>query len=121
MKSHGHGLKHCGFFERESLRKAIDGACRNHHKLGKGSGATVVAAGNTQDFTVVAEIEHIERGFIIVTQQMLVIAVVARERGGQQMLGVDRPMESTDLVPTIGAMLDFSPTLARGKPIPELA
>jgi hypothetical protein len=33
----------------------------------------------------------------------------------------DRPMESTDLVPTIGAMLDFSPTLAQGKLIPELA
>jgi hypothetical protein len=33
----------------------------------------------------------------------------------------DRPMESTDLVPTLGAMLKFSPSLAQGKPIPELA
>ena len=32
----------------------------------------------------------------------------------------DRPMESTDLVPTIGAMLNFSPSLAQGKAIPEL-
>jgi len=32
----------------------------------------------------------------------------------------DRPMESTDLVPTLGSMLDFSPSLAQGKPIPEL-
>jgi hypothetical protein len=30
-------------------------------------------------------------------------------------------MESTDLVPTVGAMLDFSPSLAQGKPISELA
>jgi hypothetical protein len=33
----------------------------------------------------------------------------------------DRPLESTDLVPTLGSMLDFSPSLAQGKPIPELA
>jgi hypothetical protein len=33
----------------------------------------------------------------------------------------DRPMDSTDLVPTIGAMLGFSPSLAQGRPIPELA
>jgi hypothetical protein len=32
----------------------------------------------------------------------------------------DRPMESTDLVPTIGAMLNFSPSLAQGKAIQEL-
>jgi hypothetical protein len=32
----------------------------------------------------------------------------------------DRPMESTDLVPTIGAMLNFSPLLAQGKAIQEL-
>jgi hypothetical protein len=32
----------------------------------------------------------------------------------------DRAMESTDLVPTLGAMLDFSAALAQGKPIPEL-
>src|SRR6202163_681080 len=32
----------------------------------------------------------------------------------------DRAMESTDLVPTIGSMLDFSAALAQGRPIPEL-
>jgi hypothetical protein len=32
----------------------------------------------------------------------------------------DRAMESTDLVPTIGSMLDFSASLAQGKPIQEL-
>ena len=32
----------------------------------------------------------------------------------------DRAIESTDLVPTLGAMLGFTPSLARGKPIPEL-
>jgi hypothetical protein len=32
----------------------------------------------------------------------------------------DRPLDSTDLVPTLGAMLGFSPSLAHGKPISEL-
>src|ERR1700680_4707557 len=32
----------------------------------------------------------------------------------------DRAMESTDLVPTLGALLGFSPSLAQGKPIAEL-
>src|SRR5438270_4512256 len=32
----------------------------------------------------------------------------------------DRRIEPTDLVPTIGSMLGFSPTLAQGKTIPEL-
>jgi hypothetical protein len=32
----------------------------------------------------------------------------------------DRAMESTDLVPTLGAMLGFSPALAQGKPVGEL-
>ena len=32
----------------------------------------------------------------------------------------DHPVEPTDLVPTLGSMLGFSPSLARGKPIPEL-
>jgi hypothetical protein len=32
----------------------------------------------------------------------------------------DRAMESTDLVPTLGSMLGFSPSLAQGKPIAEL-
>src|SRR6202035_2835686 len=32
----------------------------------------------------------------------------------------DRAMESTDLVPTLGSLLGFSPSLAQGKPIAEL-
>ena len=32
----------------------------------------------------------------------------------------DRPLESTDLVPTLGSMLGFSPAFAQGKPIGEL-
>jgi hypothetical protein len=34
---------------------------------------------------------------------------------------IDHGVDSTDLVPTLGAMLRFSPSLAEGKPIPELA
>jgi hypothetical protein len=41
--------------------------------------------------------------------------------GVRQGVVIDRPMESTDLVPTIGAMLNFSPSLAQGKAISELA
>src|ERR1700687_1648390 len=32
----------------------------------------------------------------------------------------DRPMQSTDLVPTLGSLLGFSASLAQGKPIAEL-
>ena len=32
----------------------------------------------------------------------------------------DRAMQSTDLAPTLGAMMGFSPSLSRGRPIPEL-
>jgi hypothetical protein len=32
----------------------------------------------------------------------------------------DRAIEPTDLVPTIGSLLGFSPSLAQGRPIPEL-
>jgi hypothetical protein len=32
----------------------------------------------------------------------------------------DRPMQSTDLVPTLGAMMGFSPSLSQGRPVPEL-
>ena len=32
----------------------------------------------------------------------------------------DRRIQSTDLVPTLGAILDFSPSLSQGRPIPEL-
>jgi hypothetical protein len=34
---------------------------------------------------------------------------------------VDRPIESTDLVPTLGALFGFSPSLSQGKPLPEVA
>jgi len=33
----------------------------------------------------------------------------------------DRAIDSTDLVPTVGALMGFSPSLAQGKPITELA
>jgi len=32
----------------------------------------------------------------------------------------DHPMQSTDLVPTLGAMMGFSPSLAQGRPIQDL-
>jgi hypothetical protein len=32
----------------------------------------------------------------------------------------DHRIEPTDLVPTLGSMLGFSPSLANGRPIPEL-
>jgi hypothetical protein len=32
----------------------------------------------------------------------------------------DRPVESTDLVPTLGSMLGFSASMSQGKPIAEL-
>ncbi len=50
------------------------------------------------------------------TTWMMVLGAGVREN-----VVFDRPMESTDLVPTIGAMLDFSPSLAQGKQISELA
>ena len=40
--------------------------------------------------------------------------------GVRQGVVVERPIESTDLVPTLGSLLGFSPSLARGKPIPEV-
>jgi hypothetical protein len=47
--------------------------------------------------------------------------MMALGAGVRENVVFDRPMESTDLVPTIGAMLDFSPSLAQGKQISELA
>jgi hypothetical protein len=32
----------------------------------------------------------------------------------------DRPLDSTDLVPTIGSIMGFSPSLVHGTPIREL-
>ncbi|HEV2234936.1 MAG TPA: hypothetical protein VGV68_16230 [Terriglobia bacterium] len=40
--------------------------------------------------------------------------------GVRENVVVDRPVESLDLVPTLGAMLGFSPRLARGKPLAEI-
>lgn len=47
--------------------------------------------------------------------------LLALGEGVRQGVVYDRPMESTDLVPTLGAMLGFSTSLAQGKPISELA
>lgn len=47
--------------------------------------------------------------------------MMALGAGVRENVVFDHAMESTDLVPTIGAMLDFSPSLAQGRPIPELA
>jgi len=46
--------------------------------------------------------------------------LMAMGPGIRQGVVFDRPMESIDLVPTLGAMLGFSPSLAQGKPIAEL-
>jgi len=40
--------------------------------------------------------------------------------GIREGLVVDRPIESTGLVPTVGSLLGFSPSLAQGKPIEEV-
>jgi hypothetical protein len=45
------------------------------------------------------------------------MALGAGVRGG---VVFDRPMESTDLVPTIGSIMGFSASLSKGKPITEL-
>jgi len=47
--------------------------------------------------------------------------MMALGAGVRENVVFDRPMQSTDLVPTIGAMLAFSPALAQGKRILELA
>jgi hypothetical protein len=46
--------------------------------------------------------------------------MMALGAGVRQGLVFDRAMESTDLVPTIGSMLDFSTSLSQGKPVQEL-
>ena len=40
--------------------------------------------------------------------------------GVRQGVVYDRPIQSIDLVPTLGAMMGFSPKLSQGKPIHEL-
>ena len=40
--------------------------------------------------------------------------------GVRENVVVDRAVESTDLVPTVGSLLGFSPRLAQGRPLPEV-
>ena len=40
--------------------------------------------------------------------------------GVRENVVVERPVESTDLVPTLGSLLGFSPRLAKGKPLAEV-
>ncbi len=47
--------------------------------------------------------------------------MMALGAGVREGIVIDRPLDSTDLVPSIGTILGFSPTLAKGKPIAELA
>ncbi len=46
--------------------------------------------------------------------------MLAMGPGIRENVVVDRPVESIDLVPTLGSMLGFSTALARGKPLPEV-
>jgi hypothetical protein len=46
--------------------------------------------------------------------------MVALGAGVRQGVVYDRPMQSIDLVPTVGAMMGFSANLSQGKPIQEL-
>jgi hypothetical protein len=41
--------------------------------------------------------------------------------GVKQNVVIDRPIESVDLVPTVGSLLGFSARFSTGKPVPELA
>jgi arylsulfatase A-like enzyme len=46
--------------------------------------------------------------------------MMALGAGVRQGVVYDQPMQSIDLVPTLGAMMGFSPTLSQGRPIKEL-
>jgi hypothetical protein len=46
--------------------------------------------------------------------------MMALGEGVRQGVVYDRPMQSIDLVPTLGAMMGFSPSLSQGRPIKEL-
>jgi hypothetical protein len=46
--------------------------------------------------------------------------MMVRGAGVRENVLVDRPVESTDLVPTLGAFFGFSPNLSRGKALPEV-
>ncbi len=49
------------------------------------------------------------------TTWMMVLGPGVREN-----VVVERPVQSTDLVPTLGSLLGFSPRLAQGKALPEV-
>jgi hypothetical protein len=40
--------------------------------------------------------------------------------GSREGVVFDRPIDSTDLVPTLGSMLGFTASFSQGKPIQEL-
>jgi len=46
--------------------------------------------------------------------------MMAMGPGIRQNVIIDRPIESIDLVPTLGASVGFSPHFAQGKPLPEV-
>jgi hypothetical protein len=46
--------------------------------------------------------------------------MLALGAGVRQGVVYDRPMQSIDLVPSLGAMMGFSTNLSQGKPIQEL-
>ncbi len=46
--------------------------------------------------------------------------MIVRGHGVRENLIVDRPVESTDLVPTLGALFGFSPDFSHGKALPEV-
>jgi hypothetical protein len=46
--------------------------------------------------------------------------MMALGAGVRQGVVYDQPMQSIDLVPTLGAMMGFSPSLSQGRPIKEL-
>ena len=46
--------------------------------------------------------------------------MMAMGAGVRQGVVYDRPMQSIDLVPTLGAMMGFSPSLSNGRPVREL-
>mgnify|MGYP001547555708 FL=1 len=46
--------------------------------------------------------------------------MMALGAGTRQGVVYDRPLQSIDLVPSLGAMMGFSPTLSQGRPIKEL-
>jgi hypothetical protein len=45
--------------------------------------------------------------------------MMALGAGVRQGVVYDRPMQSTDLVPTLGAIMGFSPTVSQGRPVTE--